>query len=364
MKILHITNWYPNQFNKYEAKWIKEHIDALSVKTENRVIHFELFKHERFRVIKNKTKYLSQYLIQIPFEKWFIYEVIHFSFLVYILLIKRKSKEFDVINFHIAYPMLTYWHWIKRFIKKPIVITEHWSAYHYNFGVNKNLPRIKKIFSQKLPVITVSKALANDIKQFANSDFPSFLIPNVVDENIFYPGNNTKENFYFMVSQWKSPKTPLLAMKAFINSSYVNDHQLIIGGYGSLWNEMKQYVSSNNLESKIKFVEKLNSSQIANYMRKCKAFLHPTDYETFSVVCAEAIACGAFVVAPNSGGIPEVIKSNGFLLSKNTLDAWEKAFELASFKFNSISVNQFSAKTIGDKYSKVLESLVRNKIND
>jgi glycosyltransferase involved in cell wall biosynthesis len=359
LKVLHITNWYPNKFNKNEAKWINDHIKALSTKSDNEVIHFQISPGEEFKKFKYNKKNFRQILIKVPFEKWYFIEFIYFFFLFYLVVIKGYFKKFDIVNFHIAYPMLTYWHWIKKHVKIPIVITEHWSAYHYNFEVKKSLPRIQKIFQQNIPVITVSEALKNDIQNFSKSKFPSYIIPNVVNNEIFFPLHNSeREDFYFMISQWKKPKSPLVVMKAFLESKQPDKRKLIIGGYGPQWDEMVEFVVQNNAQSKIKLIGQLEQEDIAKNMQKCHAFLHPSNYETFSVVCAEAVSCGAYVIAPNVGGIPEVVGKQGLLLRDNNLNSWKKALEDAPSQFSIDIKDRFSPDKIGQEYCKILQRLV------
>ncbi len=360
MKVLHITNWYPNQFNEKEATWIKNHIKALSTSCDNDVIHFQISSNEKFKIFRHYENRFRQILIKLPLEKWFFFEIIHFVFL-FDLVIKGTFKKYDIINFHIAYPMLTYWHWIKKWVKKPIVITEHWSAYHFNFGAKKQLPRIQKIFRQNIPVITVSEALAKDIQQFAKRKYPCYIVPNVVDEKVFFHINNQERNpFFFMVSQWKKPKTPLLVMQAFLESKYSDNFTLKIGGYGSLWDDMQNFVKEKNAEGKIELLGLLESRQIADSMQKCTAFLHPSDYETFSVVCAEAVASGAYVIAPKLGGIPEVVGRNGYLIKENELNQWKEAFHQIPNDFKSDYNGRFNSEQIGKKYLEVLQEVKEN----
>lgn len=361
MNILHITNWYPNKYNKKEAIWIKQHIAALDEYGLNKIYHFNITKSRKLYYSKNKQGKLNQTIIGIPFHQWFFLEILYGLWLSYQLLIKKIYKEYDVINFHIAYPMLTYWHLIKRWVKKPIVITEHWSAYHFNFGVQKQLPRIQKIFRQNIPVITVSQALAKDIKVFSKTDFPHFVVPNVVDNKIFnLKKNQERKPFLFMVSQWKLPKTPLLIMQAYLESDIVGKYTLKIGGYGPLWTDMYSFIKENEAEKKIELCGKLDSKEIADYMQECKAFLHPSDYETFSVVCAEAIASGAYVIVPKVGGIKEVVGKNGHLLNKNRISDWKEAFQHIPSNFKSDYNDQFSAEKVKKKYLKSLKKIQRN----
>ena len=63
---------------------------------------------------------------------------------------------------------------------------------------------------------------------------------------------------------------------------------LKVGGYGPLWDEMNNYVQENNLHESIILLGKLSKSEIALEMNRASAFLHNSNYETFSVVCAES----------------------------------------------------------------------------
>jgi L-malate glycosyltransferase len=365
VRVLHITNWYPNYINENEAIWINSHIDTLNSCCNNSILHFEHFTKKKWSWVVLKKGNLCQHLLSTPFKRWFFIEWIYFGWLFWQLVINRRYKDFDIINFHIAYPMLTYWHWIKRWIKVPVVIAEHWSAYHFNFGVERELPRIQRIFKQNIPVIAVSQALVNDIKNFAKADFPSYVIPNVVDEKVFFSDNSIKkENFFFMVSQWKYPKNPFPVMAAFLRFNEENQykHRLKIGGYGVMWSAMTEWVKENDTKNTIYLLGIMESTEIANAMRSCKAFLHPTYYETFSVVCAEAVACGAIVAAPNVGGIPEVVNENCILLENWEENDWYGALKFATAKNDEpklqSSGSRFSHYEVGKSYYKVLNTII------
>ena len=181
MKVLHITSWYPNRVEPKEAMFIQRQIGALDeFVCDQKVIHTRVIQGN-LRLIRYEDFGALHFLLQIPTSRWFIIEFFS-SILTLFVLLKNRANSYDVLNFHIAYPNLTYWHLIKRFFKPKTVITEHWSAYHFNFGVNKSLPRVQRVFKQNIPVITVSKALGNDIKQFSGANFVDYTVPNVVEE--------------------------------------------------------------------------------------------------------------------------------------------------------------------------------------
>jgi len=366
MKILHITNWFPNEINSKEALWVKNQIDSLPKDFNNYIIHFEMKYSKNLKIYRNRNNQLFQVIIESPLKSWRFIEYIYFFWLFYQIRIKKIHRNYDMINFHIAYPMLTYWHKISKQIKPKVIITEHWSAYHFNFGVKKSLPRIQQIFGNKIPVITVSKALANDIKEFSKADFPSYIVPNAVNRDIFFFNQEKqRENYFFMISQWKWPKTPLIVIEAFVefNKKTNRNLKLKIGGYGPQCKEIQCWIKDNKVDNSVELCGKLSEKNIAEYMQGAKAFIHSSVYETFSVVCAEAICCGTPVVASAVGGIPEFInRYNGVLVNEN--DSWLDSMDLViktnydHTKISEEALERFSNKAIGKSYSQILKKII------
>jgi len=362
LKILHITNWYPSNTTPKTAPFITEQIHALGQFTENSIWHIAI-KRERINLNKGTNEDGSQYwIISLPFEIWRLNELLSFWMVLRVLL-KENTRKYDIINFHIAYPNCTYIRFLKKFIHCPIVISEHWSAYRFNFGAKKKLPRIQRIFRREIPVISVSKALAKDIKEFSGANFPIFILPNVVHAEIFHynPKIIKEPNVFFMLSQWKWPKDPFTIINGWpkILKMYP-DAALRIGGYGPQWVEMQNLVKTLKLENCITFLGHLKPEKIAEEMNQVCALLHLSEYETFSVVCAEAISCGTPVIASKVGGIPEVVGDNGILIKGSSILDWANAMQYLTK--NPIQIrsgsNRFSKKVIGEQYHNVLRKII------
>lgn len=363
MKILHITNWYPSKLNPFAALWIKRHIDSLPDSCISRIYHIEIRKGRfSFHWDSNSSNHKS-YILTLPFLVWSINEILYYLILSYVLLIKERNSKFDVINFHIAYPILRYFDKLKVLKRIPVVITEHWSAYHYHFNLkgSKKLKPIQKIFHHKIPVITVSKSLGEDIKEFAGIDFQNYTLPNIVDSSTFFPGGKMSDSnkpYFIMVSQWKAPKKPLEAIKAFLEFSknYV-EVSLIIIGYGEQLPAMK--MAANDKKS-IQFLGPKKSNEIAEYMRNAIALIHPSEYETFSVVCAEALACGCPVIASKVGGIPEFVNDeNGILLNETDEISIRNALtDCYQNPPKMTKIPDFSSRSLGIKYSEILQKVI------
>lgn len=367
MKILHITPWFPNKDNTAEALWIKRHIDALEDHCTNVAWHIGVNEGKNFSKLSYQENYTKHRIMSFPTNKWLVLELINFCQLFFLGLFNRRLiKSVDVINFHIAYPSLTYWSILKKIFNKPTIITEHWSAYHFNFGVKKELPRIQKIFNHNIPLIAVSEALIDDIKAFAEYDFPCKVIPNIVESSVFFYDKEAKveEYRFFMVSQWKSPKDPFSIIEQF--SRYLKSNpkaKLIIGGYGPQEEEMLNLILEKELSENIEYVGKLSSEEIASEMNRATAFIHLSDYETFSVVCAEAICCGCPVIASNVGGIVEFInQDNGILIDKG-FSLEPILAKVSSMSFNRAIISKkgggkFSSKVVGKQYYNYLKQIL------
>jgi len=98
-----------------------------------------------------------------------------------------------------------------------------------------------------------------------------------------------------------------------------------------------------------------------------EAFIHCSQYETFSVVCAEALCCGTPVIASDVGGIKEYIHNrNGILVKENNCETYY--FAINQFMQNhdfydrkSISneaVGRFSEDIVGNLYFQTLSDII------
>jgi glycosyltransferase involved in cell wall biosynthesis len=368
LKILHITNWYPSDHSPKTATWIKKQIDSLPGDTLNIIYHIEVIK-KRFRITGGINRDKSNYIIfYFPFEIWRIYEWISFLIVVWVIF-KQRKQHLDIINFHIAYPNCTYVSLLTRLIRIPVVISEHWSAYHYQFNVKNpdKLIRIKKIFHHNIPVICVSNVLAEDIRKFSKAKSPFHIVPNVVDTHTFrYIDSIAKNNAdtFFMISNWKWPKNPFFVIRSFEKILDKNPNiKLRIGGYGPQWNDMIKLSAGLQIDQKIDFLGFLSPKEVAEEMNHATALIHCSEYETFSVVCAESICCGTPVIASDVGGIKDLITDQNGLLIENSITELLQAVNHMiknknQFERQAISDSasrKFNQTVVGEQYLRVLQ---------
>jgi len=134
---------------------------------------------------------------------------------------------------------------------------------------------------------------------------------------------------FLQVSNLVEKKGHEYSIKAFRN--YVNKYpeaSFTIAGDGSLRENLERLVKQLNLSKNIKFVGKVNPSEVQQYFRNADVFVHHSitssagDQEGIPNVIMEAMAMGLPVISSYHAGIPELIKSgqNGFLVKEKDID--------------------------------------------
>jgi L-malate glycosyltransferase len=168
-----------------------------------------------------------------------------------------------------------------------------------------------------------------------------------------------------MLSYWKHPKDPFLILDVFrkLKEEGYAFH-LKIGGFGPLMNEINDYIRKNNLVNECVTIGKLNANEIRREMNSSTYFIHNSNYETFSVVCAEALMCGTPVIASNVGGIKEYVNYfNGILILSNSNNNWFRTLENTfsnTFEHNHELIalsaqKEFSKNLVGYKYKRIIK---------
>ena len=99
-------------------------------------------------------------------------------------------------------------------------------------------------------------------------------------------------------------------------------------------------------------------------MQSSDFLLHPTLYETFSVVIAESLMCGLPVIASEVAAIPELINEENGVLTKNDVPSWESAILQAMTRtfdramIASTVANKFSQNSVGHQISSIYTSVL------
>lgn len=374
--VLHITKWFPNHLDPHEARFIDRHIRAIAPHCHNTVWHIDTQSTKRWSLRREGLRADRTFLMSTPLSRWIIIEWISTLLILWAWIARDRSRPIDLVNFHIAYPNCVHIRLLRRIMRRPMVITEHWSAYHYSFKTSsKGLQRIRSIFHDGIPVIVVSPALKDDIVSFAGAPSPKcHIVDNVVEPQVFHydPASVPKHGVFFTIGGWRSPKRPDLLLEAMAVMREQGLHpQLRIGGGGPRMPAIKDLVSTLRLEDQVVFLGPLDPASVAHEMRNAHALVHASDYETYSTVCAEALCCGTPVIASAVGGVPSlVLADRGVLVPENTVDAWVRVWTMAwnevlrmdRPRFAEATMARVNPTDVGLRYFKVLtEALAEHR---
>ena len=376
MRILHLVHWYPYKQDPLSGSWIAAHIASMSSQATQCVYHVEAKKGPWHFSCTRYPQYVA-YRCQIPIAIARIHEWMSMILVYWVLLLRVSIRHYDCLNIHIAYPNALYIHALYPYLRSrgcKVVFTEHWSAYRSRFGIKnpKKTQRIQRIFHQGIPLITVSASLSNDIQSFAATRCPSFVVPNVVNTRQFcYDASVARVPYrMFALSRWKRPKQMGVLIAAWrLLRLRLPEATLSIAGFGPQWDEL-QYDAQHARQAidGLSLLGLLSPDRAAHEMQSATLFVHASDYETFSVVCAEALCCGTPVLASNRGGIPEFVHHrNGCLLYDNTPQAFAHAMEQiltnqnpAQWTHQTIAQEakqRFNPTNIGKKYLNALNHI-------
>ncbi len=205
-----------------------------------------------------------------------------------------------------------------KFISKPIV----------NY-----LRKWDKIAAQRPDkMIAISQAVKGRIKKYYGRNSEVIFPP--VELTQFIKESGTKENFFLVVSRLVPYKMVDLAVKAFNELGL----PLVVVGTGSEEVKLKSLAKDN-----IKFVGHLTDAKLADYYKKCRAFIFPQE-EDFGIVALEAQAAGAPVIAFKAGGALDTVidGKTGVFFDKQNIESLKKAvrkFEKLSFKQKDLIEN-------------------------
>ncbi|MBK8499087.1 MAG: glycosyltransferase [Flavobacteriales bacterium] len=334
-EVLHITAWYPNALIPHETPFIERHVRALDPFVHSTVWHLDVRQHDRWRLQRSGPEADRTLLLRAPIKYWRIIEWVATLLILWTWFTRDRSRAVDLINFHIAYPNCTHIRLLRRVMRRPFVITEHYSAYRIGFNATtKGADRIRRIFHHGVPVIVVSRSLQGDIIRFAGAPHPRFhVVDNSVDTAIFSPrpDHAPETGRFFAIAGWRTPKRPELLLDALASLRAEGlDARLRMAGDGPKMPAMRERIAALGLGEHVELLGQLDEQAVAEEMRRAHALVHASDHETYSAVCAEALCCGTPVLASRVGGIPEFVSDEiGVLVHENTVEAWSAAWRHA-----------------------------------
>lgn len=231
-----------------------------------------------------------------------------------------KEVNPDIIHTHLSI-LLTYF--LAFGFKK-----RKWKLFHTVHNVahkesNKVTQFLREQYMKRdmIYFIGISNLITESIKEYHKRP-PVKTIYNAIELKPVVSDNKQKEYDFICVAGFREQKNHKLLIKAF-NRLYDNDNnlKLICLGDGPLFEEIKNMTEALPCHNNVIFAGA--QKEVYPYLLNSKIFVLSSFYEGNPISILEAMNCGLPIVAPNIGGVPDVVTNgeNGLLFPVNDEDS-------------------------------------------
>jgi glycosyltransferase involved in cell wall biosynthesis len=282
------------------------------------------------------------------------------------------AQSADLFHIHGIWGDLEYINlgiYLSRHFNKPLVVTLHggFVGDPLQGGMPLESPAVKSILKNDVAAITTySKEVLGTLHKMGLKN-KSYLLTNFVDPPHFKNPDPTPPHDLTMiyVGRLEPVQTPELVVKAF---KQVHDEfpkaKLIIVGYGTLFEYLKDLAKELNLESSVSFTGK--QTDVRKYLWSSDVFV-ATNFGYIATL--EAWSAGLAVVAPRFGILKETIdnKANGLLVEPGNVDSLASALlRLAKdaelrrkLAANGVeAVKNYDVRAVAPKMSQIYRSIL------
>jgi len=350
--ILHIPQWYPNPDDVQLGIFIKKQIIATASDCNNLVLSIVGSKNiSDISLSINESNNLKE--IQVIYcAKGNIYKRLKY----YLKALQKGLTAVadagfypDIIHCHVAGKNL--WVAEKYFKNIPVILSEHWSGYldgrFDSISSFKKKKRIKRINNCK-EVIAVSSHLAESIKNKGIKTKIS-VIDNIIETKGVKKEGKVSEFTFLMVCDLVDKTKNVSGVIQAFNEYRKQDTnaKLKIIGEGEDKKSLHNIVNNLSLNNSIEFIGRLPQEEVLEFYTTVNCVIVNSNFETYSMVTAEAILSGIPVIATRCKGPEQFINdNNGILIDLNATEQLIKAMISIKEKgyspsliANSLSVN-------------------------
>jgi len=253
-------------------------------------------------------------------------EVVESAFHIYML----KHGRPDIVHVHNAWLAGTASVDLLKSMGIDFCMTEHSTYYARNIIPELYYPMLMQVYAAAGARIAVSPSLVKLLAERKLSEDVRF-IPNMLDPLFTQPIPDTQKHrdgfTFFNVAELTEKKGHAILLKAFASAFREReDVRLVIGGSGSLMDELKRLSVSLNIDRQVEFSGMLDRESLRSMMIESDVFVLPSLFETFGVVVIEAMSCGKPVIATICGGPEHILDdSTGILVAPGNVDALSRA---------------------------------------
>lgn len=379
LNIWMIAKWYPNREDTQFGVFIQKHARAISLYSNIGVlyIHPIINLSNDFEIDEREYNDLKEVLIYFKKNTSVFGKIINS-----IRYLTALNKGINILNNKISNPDILHayiltrtgivaWYLSSR-KKIPFIISEQWSGYVTGKFLKSSFIKkmITRFIARKASAITsVSSYLLIGMKTCGLINSTSRIIPNVIENTDVntIPVNRNQINVLMVADLVDEIKNISGVIRMISQTDHASPFILRIIGGGPDEDKLKKLASDLNLLDRIIFFEgQKNNSEVYTYLRNCDFLILNSRYETFSLICAEAMSCGKPVLATACGGPNEfVIKETGLLIKPDNGEELKENFEFMLKHFHEYDAlwisnyakSMFSMEKVGKAFQILYSSI-------
>ncbi len=369
--ILVLSSWYPNPKQPFLGNFIQRQAHLLSEVYQVSVIHsFEDKNSNEVRIEKKSTECLKEIRIHIPPIKS--------------IFKKRKEQirsfkkalqsldNVDLIIGSIALPKAWQFLLAKKHFNCPLFYTEQGSYFRPEIKNKWKFPEkflLRKLNKKADAIFPVSYFLKKDMLPFF-SEKKMTVIGNSVDENLFSlsPDIENEKTHFLHIStldeKTKNPMGIINAIELLSNKTGEFVFTFVCDENATKWEKI---IQEKGLESYVYFEGPVHWETIPSYYHKADAFVLFSNYETFSIVLAEAWTTGTPCITTPVGIAENIDESLGVTVQPE--NEQQLANEMFSFiqqkkKYDKEQIrahaHRFFKKEILKQWEQAIEKIFQN----
>lgn len=349
LQVLFLTSWYPNNKDPQEGIFVKKLALAAALHHDVELIYVTFNNELRSRTKRtDQIGRLSETIIELPPEKG-IKKILTWR-KTYVEAINELNDQVDLVHVNIAFPIagvLLNSNILKRV---PVVYSESWSG----FVNGSRIPFHKLTFQRWLAkrsnlILPVSEFLKSGMIQAGVSgNFE--ILGNVVD----FPQDFTQQkqigSFRFVVVADLKDDIKNISgiIHAFSRIKLENCELHILGDGQDL--QRLQTLAKNTRSAGIEFHGRKTNDEVLDLLPAFDACIINSNFETFSVVCLEAVASRVPVIVTKCGGPQDFFnESMGLEIEVGNLNALERA--MRQMIAEPTKITEDTVQSIKDQYS-------------
>lgn len=261
-------------------------------------------------------------------------------------------KQLDSVDLIIGHVLLPHgWMFLHalRVFKCPLIWVEHGSYFRRDkkrrWSPRERLIR-RSMVLRASEIVAVSDTLRNDMLRYISADIR--VIGNHVDEELFAYKEKSASGitqFLHVSTLDRNTKNPIGILDAceLLKDEDRAFHLTVVSDENV--EEWSEYAKERGLDDVLTFVGPMQWNEMPDFYHRADAFVLNSDYETFSIVLAEALSTGTPIITTEVGMAPQIPETAKITVQKKNPESLKAAMlkVINGHPFDHSAIAQFGS---------------------